>query len=234
MVGRVEASVFGAATRRYFELHRFLPPAAGSSHRLLDLGCGEGVTLEGLARPGWSVFGVDVSPTAVEAARRRMPGGTFIAGDWTEAARLGRFDLVRLDNVLEHMLDPGAVLRTARGLVDDGGWLAVYVPHGESLSLRWLGSRSLNHWPPFHLHLFTETSLRRALGDAGFGAVEIVRVDPPTWWDLSMRHLLDRRWRERPPSPRAIPFLRAAALPLRALSAALAAGEELAAFARAT
>lgn len=69
--------------------------------RALDLGCGRGQYTPELARRGWDVVGVDVVPTAVEAAKRKARHGeTYLVGDVTdlEALELGVFD---------HFLDVG-------------------------------------------------------------------------------------------------------------------------------
>ncbi len=63
--------------------------------RALDLGCGRGQYTPELARRGWQAVGIDNVPTAIEAAKRRDPGGaTYVVGDVTELrpAELGTFD----------------------------------------------------------------------------------------------------------------------------------------------
>jgi release factor glutamine methyltransferase len=75
-----------------------LPPGG----RLLDLGTGSGcILLSVLAvRPDASGAGVDVSPAALEVARRNAldlglwDRGLFLEGGWDAAARLGRFEVV--------------------------------------------------------------------------------------------------------------------------------------------
>jgi SAM-dependent methyltransferase len=61
--------------------------------RVLDLGCGPGLYLEGLAAAGWECVGVDVSPAAIEYARQHAPG-EYVLGDFTSSAIDGPFDLV--------------------------------------------------------------------------------------------------------------------------------------------
>ena len=51
---------------------RAFPPERRSGTRALDLGCGTGVHSVFLAENGFSVIGVDISPVAVETARRRL------------------------------------------------------------------------------------------------------------------------------------------------------------------
>ena len=50
-------------------LEREAPPPG----RVLDIGCGLGDTAEDLARRGFSVVAFDVSPSAIDATRRRFP-----------------------------------------------------------------------------------------------------------------------------------------------------------------
>lgn len=84
--------------------------------RVLEIGCGEGHQSEHLARLADKLTGIDVSPTAVERARRRVttPGVDFVAGDlfaqpWAEER--GRFDLVTACEVLYYMSDMPRFLR---------------------------------------------------------------------------------------------------------------------------
>lgn len=63
--------------------------------RALDLGCGRGQYTPELARRGWEAVGIDVVPSAIEAARRKAPDGVrYVVGDVTDlpAANLGIFD----------------------------------------------------------------------------------------------------------------------------------------------
>jgi magnesium-protoporphyrin O-methyltransferase len=66
--------------------------------RVLDAGCGAGQMTAELAARGADVLAVDISPSLVEIARKRLPEGlpgrvTFVAGDMLAASH-GQFDHV--------------------------------------------------------------------------------------------------------------------------------------------
>jgi SAM-dependent methyltransferase len=68
-------------------------PSALEPGRALDLGCGTGTDSVYLAKHGWDVTGVDMTPTALAAARRNAKGAgvapRFIQGDVTRLHELG-------------------------------------------------------------------------------------------------------------------------------------------------
>ena len=108
-----------------------LPPG-----RALDLGCGEGGDAIHLARLGWQVTAVDVSPTALArteaaaAAAGVAPRVTTERHDLARSFPDGRFDLVVamfLQSPLE--LPRGEVLHRAARSLEVGGRL-VLVEHG--------------------------------------------------------------------------------------------------------
>ncbi|SDQ27444.1 bifunctional NAD(P)/FAD-dependent oxidoreductase/class I SAM-dependent methyltransferase [Microbacterium sp. cf332] len=96
----------------------------------LDLGCGEGGDALWLAARGWSVTGVDLSPTAVSraqaAARAAQLDATFVVAE-IDSVGLGAFDLVTTSFL--HSWDPEfsriPLLRAALRHVAPGGRLLV-------------------------------------------------------------------------------------------------------------
>lgn len=143
---------------------RHLPAKAG---RLLDVGCGSGHFLELAAQAGWAVEGVDFDPGAVEAARSRglqvQLGGVEVL-DGREAC----FDVITLCHVIEHLHDPGQVVRALHRLLKPGGTLWLDTPNLGSLGYEHYG----RHWrdldPPRHLVLFGRETLFDLLRQSGF------------------------------------------------------------------
>ena len=93
---------------------------------VIDIGCGKGALLSEV-RAG-RVVGVDISPTALQTARRRLPNAEFRCRDALTAAGAGEhFDLVMLVTVLYYIPQWRRVLELAAAI---GNWLmvAAYVP----------------------------------------------------------------------------------------------------------
>ena len=98
--------------------------------RVLDLGCGGGLLSERFAVGGSSVMAIDLSPMAIEAARRhsKVSGGACLEIDYRlqplaalikEAPE--KFDVIVCSEVLEHVDDLGAFVRDSCTLLKDGG-----------------------------------------------------------------------------------------------------------------
>jgi SAM-dependent methyltransferase len=99
------------------------PPA-----RVVDAGCGWGVTLEALERHGFRTIGLDVSQRALERLDR--PGRTLVEADLTQPlahASLEADAVLALD-VIEHLDDDRAAVRRLGSLARPGGFLVVSVP----------------------------------------------------------------------------------------------------------
>ena len=93
------------------------PPA-----RLLDAGCGWGVTLDALERRGYRPTGLDVSRRILEQLDR--PGRELIEADLTRpwpVADQPRFDAVLALDVIEHLDDDRAAVARLGELVRPGG-----------------------------------------------------------------------------------------------------------------
>ncbi len=98
--------------------------------RAVDIGCGPGNSTELLVEryPDAEVIGLDSSAEMLEAARKRLPGVTFVqadAGTWTPDADT---DLLYANATFQWVPDHQAVLRRLFDALPSGGVLAVQMP----------------------------------------------------------------------------------------------------------
>jgi 2-polyprenyl-3-methyl-5-hydroxy-6-metoxy-1,4-benzoquinol methylase len=117
---------------------------------------------------GWAVTGLDVSSRVVERIRAEL-GLRALAGTLPHPKlALERFDLVTMWMSLEHMHQPGRVLRECYRLLVPGGKVLVAVPNIESSAFRWFGTAWSCLDLPRHLTHFSPNTLRKMLEQAGF------------------------------------------------------------------
>ena len=134
--------------------------------RLLEVGSGNGATLETLANLGWDVEGVDFDPAAVECGIKR--GLRVRQGTLAELKLLSAsFDVIVSSHVIEHLPDPSDFLRECHRLLKPGGHLVAITPNLESWGHRIYGADWRGLEPPRHLHIFTMNSLATISVKAG-------------------------------------------------------------------
>lgn len=98
--------------------------------RCLDLGCGTGRFTAHLVGLGLEVHGLDLSPQAVEAARRIVPAATFDVRDIEATGQPdASWDVVVLSGVLHHFPDMGPALAECARVLRPGGRLLAFDPH---------------------------------------------------------------------------------------------------------
>ncbi|HUO94238.1 MAG TPA: class I SAM-dependent methyltransferase [Rhizomicrobium sp.] len=148
---------------------RLLP---SQRRRLLDIGSGPGFFLRTAKSRGWQVLGVE--PSRQAAAHARALGLEVAEGFFnTETAPgLGHFDAIQLNNVLEHVPDPAALLIAARQLLDSNGVLCVNTPNDYSpFQIAARAATTHTEWwvsPKHHLNYFDFDSLAGLLERLGF------------------------------------------------------------------
>jgi SAM-dependent methyltransferase len=135
--------------------------------RLLDLGCGPGTFSIAARARGWTTVGLDINATSVAHCRAR--GLDVIAGAFPHPDLAGQtFDVVAMNDFLEHLTDPAAALRTVRSLLAPGGILFISTPDVGSLMARVTGGRWLHLKPNEHLVYFDRATIRRLLEQSGY------------------------------------------------------------------
>ena len=142
-----------------------------SSGRLLDVGCATGEFLARMMKYGWQVQGVELSPTAAEAARREY-GLDVLTGDLAQAQFPDRcFDVVTLWDVLEHLYDPVAELAEINRILRDDGLLVIELPNTRSFDAALFGPYWIGLDMPRHLYVFPPAPLKAMLKQGDFQIV---------------------------------------------------------------
>jgi hypothetical protein len=121
-------------------------------------------------------------------------------------------------NLVEHVANPIEILVKAREMLEPGGVIWLQTPNFRSLDAAifrhrcWAGLHAPRHWV-----IFGPEGIRRALREAGLGAIEVERTQGGPFWSAS---LLGLRRSRRPVEPGASPLSDSPAyLPLAALGA---------------
>jgi lauroyl/myristoyl acyltransferase/2-polyprenyl-3-methyl-5-hydroxy-6-metoxy-1,4-benzoquinol methylase len=143
--------------------------------RMLDVGGGEGVFARSVAQAHGCEAWV-LEPDAAAAASARAAGLRVLdcSLEALGGEHDGRFELVTMLDVLEHLHDPRTALGRVRRLLAPGGALLVSTPNlGHWPVVRDLAAGRFDYLPVgtlcwTHLRFFTEGSLRALLEDAGF------------------------------------------------------------------
>jgi 2-polyprenyl-3-methyl-5-hydroxy-6-metoxy-1,4-benzoquinol methylase len=135
---------------------------------VLDIGCGNGDFLAGLAGQGRRLVGVDPDPNARKVAKAKgLEVLTGTAEALPEALSGQRFDLITMTHVLEHCRDPLVALRNARDLLTPSGAFFCEVPNCGSVYFQTYAAISEMLDVPRHLHFFTRTALSKLCSASG-------------------------------------------------------------------
>ena len=161
----------------------------GPDRRVLDVGCATGYLGEALTAQGCTVTGVEYEPQAAAAARAHIEEVVEADLNVTKLADLfpdREFDAIVFGDVLEHLLDPDAVLRSAVQLLAAGGAVIIGIPnvtHGSVrlalLQGRW-DYRETGLLDRTHIRFFTRESVVQMVTDAGLHITDFLStvVDP--------------------------------------------------------
>jgi len=187
------------------EMLRFVPPKA---ERTLELGCGSGGFSAALkADHPRECWGIEIDNRAAQKASDRLD--KVIIGEATAAVPNlpdGYFDCIIMNDILEHLTDPFALLRSLRGKLRPDGVIVASVPNvrfwNNLRDLAWRGNwdyKEAGILDSTHLRFFTFRSLQKMFPALGYDVVRIEGLKPThnNKYRLLNLLLLNRLWDAR-------------------------------------
>jgi SAM-dependent methyltransferase len=165
--------------------------------RVLDIGSGFGQALGYHAARACEVWGVESDENALRVAERHgfnVRIGIFDPADFPA----GHFDVVTLDQVIEHMRDPVATMAGIRTVLKPGGVAILSTPNAAGWGARVFGRRWINWHTPYHLHFFSRRSMRIAAERAGLESRPLGTITQSEWLHYQWIHLVTRRGPQQP------------------------------------
>ena len=148
--------------------------------KILDIGCGSGVFLEYMRGNNHKVYGVE--PALNLKNTLELKGIEVFTGSIFDIDIKEKFDIITLNNVLEHIENPDLVIERANKLLEEDGLLVIKVPNDFNIIQEEANKfvNNKNWWVcyPDHLNYFNIDSLSKLVEDKGF-KIEDKMIDYP-------------------------------------------------------
>lgn len=163
--------------------------------RMLDAGCGDGYWISKLQSiSNLDIEGIDYNPLRVARIKERFPSVKVTAVDLMKYETQRLFDIVFLNQVIEHVEDDEALLKRLRGVLRPRGVLIVGTTNEgcflQQLSLKRRGETLKTD----HVHFYLEKDIRRKIVSSGFNIQSVMREVFYPGHDRIYYGLTKRRW----------------------------------------
>ena len=135
----------------------------GSGSKVLEIGCGVGGNVGLLSQSG-QYRGIDMHKPAIDYCSEKYPQFEFQCArveDIPQEFNSNKFDSIYILDVLEHIDDQVAILKSAQNYLTQSGKILVTVPAFEFL---WSPHDEFVH----HVRRYTKAGLKKVLEDSGY------------------------------------------------------------------
>ncbi|MBI3582506.1 MAG: class I SAM-dependent methyltransferase [Nitrospinae bacterium] len=165
--------------------------------RILDIGCGFCESLGYHQVRGCEVYGVE----ADENVKRIAESRSFNVYCGLFNSRLYEknfFDVVTMDQVIEHISDPLETVRGIAQVLKPGGLFILSSPNSNGWGAKIFGRYWINWHVPYHLHQFSIKSMKEVASRTGLKVQKVKTITNSEWLCYQWLHLVTYPLREHP------------------------------------
>jgi GT2 family glycosyltransferase/2-polyprenyl-3-methyl-5-hydroxy-6-metoxy-1,4-benzoquinol methylase len=167
--------------------HSRLIRLTGYGKKVLEVGCATGYVSRVLTEQfGCTVTGIELNSEAAAKARQRCQ--RVICGDaemldYAKELDSERFDVVLFADILEHLRDPGALLRKIRAFIKPDGYAVASIPNiaHAAVVLELMAGRfayrPLGLFDNTHIRFFNRRSIYELFESTGYVIEELSRIE---------------------------------------------------------
>lgn len=169
------------------KLAKYIP---NEKSKILEIGYGNGQLLVGLKDLDYhKLYGQDFSNNASHLLKLHGVQ-TVIGNAEKELGFKEEFDVIILNNVIEHFLDPEAVIKNCKKKLAPGGKIILLTPNTDAWDLKFFAKHWAGFHAPRHTFLFNKNNLSLLAHNCGF-AKSIFHQEPDAaQWGISMQNKL--------------------------------------------
>lgn len=173
--------------RNYYKMFEKYCPK--KNRRLLEIGSGPGYFLKCGKELDWDVFGFEPSKQAFEYSQKFGVKVINKFFDEKSIKEYGKFNVVYMNTVIEHLPDPISIIKMAKKLLRSNGIICIISPNDYNPLQNILRDNlSYNPWwvaPPQHINYFDFKSIKNILERLGFEIIESTGTFPMEYFLLS-------------------------------------------------
>ncbi len=171
LIKKLLHSAYSARRQKIFSAELKRAERYRKSNKILDIGCSFGGFLYAAKNLGWEAKGIETVYNVGKYGKELYNLDIFFGT--LEEAKLepASFDVIRLNNVIEHIPYPSQFLADVNKLLRKGGLLSVSTPNYGSYSVSICGKEWIYFDGQHHIVFFTPETLEKILDKNGFTTV---------------------------------------------------------------
>lgn len=163
--------LYGGLRRYNLKWKRRRITAVHQKGRLLDVGCGTGEFLSEMRNAGWKVAGIERDNEASKFARHTLQLEVISGGAEAVNEIHGKFDIITLWHVLEHLYQPKAALECLGQRLSKDGMIVAAVPNIVSIDFKFYRDNWIALDAPRHVQHFSVKTLQALAATTGLDLV---------------------------------------------------------------
>ena len=163
-----------------------------SVYAILDIGCADGLTLDCLKKFLLAPLFKGVEISSIAANYSRLKGYEVVVGN-IESIDLENdgFDLVIMQQVIEHLYKPDRALEKISNALSHGGILVIETPTRECLDIKIFNNKYWGGYHiPRHFNIFSAKGLKEIASKYYLEIANVCYKPQPVHWIWSIHHYL--------------------------------------------